>query len=418
MIEIEKNIIGSILIDNLKYDIVSDKISASDFHDKRNSTIYRIITELKGKVNTTLLTTIAREKYKENIASYLAEVMDISDGRNIEECAKKLRETSIRKRTREIGDRVKNHDTKEDLQEIIHNAQKELVELIDNTDETFKEPKQLAIDLLAYICEMKERGSNISGLSTGFPMLDTIIDGLKQGELIIIAARPSIGKTSMMMSMVNQISVMQKKISAVFSLESTWKTMAIKCLSILSRIPARKIEHGDIWGDDEKAVQMYNDMIYESGIYLFDKTGLNINEIRSHLNRLIKKGKKPDVVFIDYLTLIATDKGNDQNNVKVGRLTKALAKISKEMMIPVVLLAQINRANCEDMPRLMDLSASGEIEADADVVIILHRPEFYKKEKTPDSEKGKIIVGVAKNRNGPVENLLYNFEGRCTRIYE
>jgi replicative DNA helicase len=133
------------------------------------------------------------------------------------------------------------------------------------------------------------------------------------------------------------------------------------------------------------------------------------------LKKLIEKGRKPDIVFLDYLQRMQVDKGPENYSIKMGAVTKGLKNIAKEMNIPFVALAQINRANGEAFPRIMDLKESGEIEADADIIILLHREEFYNRD-CKEEQKGKIQVDIAKNRNGPLEFMSLNFEAQFTRI--
>ena len=422
MSEIEKALIGSLIMDSTLWDEVRVIIDTDDFADPKMSMFFGNIKELRGKCDSVILTRHMRGK---NIPDMHSIILLMNEC--MEKCmpnvaityAQTIKEDSKRKKTKTIGERIRELATSnEPMEDIIRKSNDELLKLIDTNEKEFRPSNEIAMDYANHMANMKLKGLKISGIPSGYKQLDEAIDGFQNGGLYIIGARPSIGKTSMMLCLAEHMAIDFKKNVAIFSIESPERELFNKMVSIRSEIPTNKLRIN--------ALTTYEDERYMSAVEELGLANISVNDlcmidvlmITAQIKRLINSCKTPDIIFIDYLQIILTEKSSDLMAYKIGRVTQGIKNLAKQINVPIVVLAQINRENGEAPPRLMDLKDSGAIEAIADCVILLHRDEFYTKVKCEEENKGKIDVDVAKNRNGIQSLIKMKWIGSCTKIKE
>jgi len=419
LLEIEKGLIGSLIMDNNQWDEIRELINSDDFENKQCAEIFNAIEKLYGKCDLIILGNALKSSENKDVTKLLLECMDIATPSLSMEYAGVIKENSKKRKAVEIGENLKTLAQGEvAIDDVVRNTEEQFVSFFGKVEKKFKSLRDVAYDYAARIQMLKDKKLEISGMATGYRKLDLITDGFKPGELIIIAARPSIGKTSMMACFTDYIGVVSKKNVAIFSIESPENEIFNKLVSIRAQISAKKLRIGDVNGYEHERMMQAIEDLGTANIFINDLSIINIMSIRALIKKLINNGNAPDIIFIDYLQIIEVDRGNETFATKITNITQGLKNIAKELKIPIVVAAQINRANGEESPRLMDLKDSGGIEAIADMVILLHREEFYKKMNCPEEKKGKIDVDVAKNRNGTTVFLEMNWVGEFTKVIE
>jgi replicative DNA helicase len=284
--------------------------------------------------------------------------------------------------------------------------------------------KQLVVQAIGAIEELYSRRGSITGLSTGFDILDKMTDGLHGAEMIVVAARPSMGKTALAMNIAEHIAIEHKKAIAVFSLEMSSQQLVQRLLCSRARVNLGRVRDGFLSERDFPALQTAASKLAESKIFIDDTSGLTILELRAKARRL-KSQHDIQAIFIDYLQLLrsATKRAQDNRQLEIAEISSGLKALAKELNIPVIVLAQLNRnpeqrtGDSRGRPRLSDLRESGSIEQDADLVGLLVREEYY---ADSDEEKkevaGKATLIIAKQRNGPVGDVPLTFLKEYTRF--
>jgi replicative DNA helicase len=255
----------------------------------------------------------------------------------------------------------------------------------------------------------------IDGVPTGFVDLDNLLTGLHPGELIIMGARPSMGKTSIAMNIVEHASSRAGKVAAIFSLEMPREQIAMRMLCSEAHVDMQAVRTGSIHDDDWLRLATALGPLAASGMYIDDTPGLTPSQLRSRCRRL-KLDKGLDLVMVDYLQLMGSDSKSESRQVEVSSISRALKGIAQELRVPLIACAQLSRANAarsDKRPMLSDLRDSGSIEQDADVVMFLHREEYYDPD-TEDKNIAEIIVG--KQRNGALGTVKLAWQGQYTRF--
>ncbi len=407
-IEAEKSVLGSVLLDKDALINVSGWLQPGHFYDDRHALIYQAILDLFDSGLPIDLVTISDRLKKKKILSkvggraYLTELASfVPTSAHAEEYANIVKENSTRRglissaaeitslsldETIEISDVVDKSET------LLFNVAQEGVK------SNFVHVKELLKD--AYERASHAKGSDdYSGISTGFRELDVLLGGFQKSDLIILAARPSVGKTSLALDMMRNAALIEKKNVAFFSLEMSNMQIMDRLLGMQSGIPFWEIRTNKL--NDEKVVKLANTMgeLGDANIFIDDMAGQHINQVRTKARRLaIEQGV--DIIFVDYLQLMHGS-SRESRTLEVSEVSQGLKNLAKELNIPVVALSQLSRAIEQRQgrrPQLSDLRESGSIEQDSDVVVFLDREETW----NPETEKkGTADLFVAKHRNGP-----------------
>ena len=415
---IEKDLISALIECPERLDDVLEHISAEDFSD---NTCKAVFTEMvvQGKFDIHTLTNKFRSN-KDNVSvKLLVDVAGTGFGSSAVEYAKVIKEESKKRKALAMAQQLITETGSEmSAQEVIERMGERLLTLYDTTDKTFRSAKDMIVSYLERLVMLSEKGSDISGLSTGWRCVDLATDGLKPGELIIVGGRPSQGKSSVMTQIAYHIAVVLKLPVAVFSIESPESTIMDKIISQKTGIETRVLRTGKLTKEQNDTMMFYMNELSVAPLYLNDVSSININKIKYQIKRLINSGVRPACVMLDYIQIVETDKGGDTRAAKVGRIGQELKNIAKELNAPVVALAQLNRSVEDTSPSLYSLKESGDLEQIADQVWLLHREEFYRKDKCSEEKKGKIDLDIAKNRDGQTLALSLNWVGSCTRVDE
>ncbi len=430
-IEAEKALLGSILLNSKILEDVADKLKDVYFYDQRNRIVYATMLDLwmNSKPVDLLFVMDAiknnlnlKKSEIENIdKEFLIELISYSSlSSNPEHTAKIIKEKYMLRLLIQVGDNLKMmaFDGKASAEDILDNAQKQLYEVsLDNLDKNFVRINEVLDRTFERINELYTNQVQFRGIPTGFVDLDMMLGGLHNSDLIILAARPSMGKTSLSLEIVKRIALQQQIGVAIFSLEMSKDQLCDKLISSVSGIELRKIRSGHL-EDSETGSEFIKlgeaiGKLGEAPIWIDDSGSLNIMELRTKSRRL-KSRHNIGLIVIDYLQLMSGRGHNYQGNrvQEVSDISRGLKMLAKELNIPILALSQLSRGveGREDKrPLLSDLRESGSIEQDADVVLFIHREEVYNRDT---KKKGIAEILISKHRNGETGTVELAWVGK------
>lgn len=433
-INIERALLSTILFDPSQLSDIASSLEAKDFYLKAHKDMFGVMVELEKDeqpVDEEFLKKYLKKNDEFNEDIYL-EVISSNAISNIEAYIKEIKDQSVKREIAtlsiKIQEELKNKDNPSS--EILDYLQQKLYSITSNSSlREFKDAKFTVEETLRHIKEMKEMGNTgITGLDTGFKQLNEITTGFNKGDLIILAARPAMGKTAFALNLI-QKTLDENKGVAMYSLEMPAEQLMMRMLSAKTSIPLQKLKVGDLRDDQWTRLSGSMDEMSGKSFYIDDNAQADINHVRSSLRKL--KTEHPDVglAVIDYLQLM-TSSSNQDRHLQVSEISRGLKLLARELEMPIIALSQLNRgveSRSDKRPMLSDLRESGAIEQDADMIIFVYRDDVYRmreeKEKEQKAradgkqyvsnfnekmdEEAEIIVG--KNRNGPIgiANLLF-----------
>jgi replicative DNA helicase len=307
-------------------------------------------------------------------------------------------------------------------------AESQLMEVSEKGISQGLEPlDQIVQSSFGSIDNLYKQSREVTGLATHFIVLDQMMSGLQKGELIIIAARPSMGKTALAVNIAQQAAITSKATVAVFSLEMSKESLLRRMLSSQSGVDQRKLQTGFLGRDDHGKLQHALEQLVEARMFIDDSAGISLAEMRAKARRLKQNAGGLDLIVVDYLQLMSATlpsmggKRYENRTQEVSAISRGLKALAKELNVPVIALSQLSRASerrgDDKRPMLSDLRESGSIEQDADVVAFIHREAYYNRdEEMSDSDKARSEIILAKQRNGPTGTVHLNFNSSCTRF--
>ena len=410
-------VLGSMILSNDTVDVVVPILSADDFGSAAHRKIFEAILAVHSLQRAVDLITLPDELKRSGdlemvggltYLSSLAEAVPAPG--NVEHYAQIVREKSVLRNlliaTREISDSVARGDVRS--RELLDEAEAKIFHIAEVGTQNTLTPFR---DVLKSVFDMIDKGREgaVSGLSTGFRDLDEITSGLQNSELIIVAGRPSMGKTSFALNIVQHVGVKLKEPVVIFSLEMSKEQLARNLLCSYAELDSHRLRQGRLSRDDEHAKLLdAAGALQEAPIFIDDSAALNTFEIRAKVRRL-RRQKGLRLAVIDYLQLMQGSEYIDSREQQIATISRSLKGLAREMQIPVIAVAQLNRQaeqRDDHRPRMADLRESGSLEQDADVVLLLHRPAYYTDSQTEDRTAELI---VAKQRNGPTGKVNLTF---------
>ena len=432
-LDIEKATVGALMLERDAFSTVSEILRPECFYDKKHELIFEAIVDLNlnGKP-VDLLTVIEQLKKNGNLkaaggASYLSELTgNVSGARHIEFHAKIIAQKFLSRELIKFAGIIQSnaYDETIDVDDLMQDAEGKLFEISQRNIK--KEAKQInpvineAINSIQLAARKKE---GLSGLGSGFTDLDKITSGWQKSDLIIIAARPSMGKTAFVLSMAKNMAVNFKTPIALFSLEMSNLQLVTRLLSNVCELPGEKLKSGRLEAYEWEQLDIKANELYNVPIYVDDTPSLSIFELRTKARRLVRE-HNIQCIIIDYLQLMNGGMSYGSREQEVSMISRSLKGLAKELDIPIIALSQLNRAvegraGAEGKrPQLSDLRESGAIEQDADMVCFIHRPEYY---GLKEDSNGRNLIGlaeiiVAKHRNGPIGDLWLSFRNTFIRF--
>jgi replicative DNA helicase len=438
-LDAEKSILGAILLDNLAFNEAAEKIRAEDFSLDSHRRIYSRMAELidagRAVDIVTLSEELARRKEVEAIGgvAYLASLTEGLPRRiSIDEYVRIVKDKSLLRQLMGICSEAiaRASDQSDEALEVLNAAESSLLEVTERgITSGFAGIPEIVRDSFGTIDNLYKQGREITGLETHYKDFDRMTSGLQKSELIIIAARPSMGKTAWAINIAENCAVKNGKVVAVFSLEMSKESLLRRMLASQAMVNSRHIQMGYLAGNSREKLTRALDELVDSKIFIDDTPGISLSEMRAKARRLRQIQGSLDLIVVDYLQLMsATAVGSGgkrfENRVQeVSAISRGLKALAKELKVPVIALSQLSRASEKregnKKPMLSDLRESGSIEQDADVVAFIHRDSYYNKdengEEDPDT-KGKAEITIAKQRNGPTGSVHLAFLSDYTRF--
>jgi replicative DNA helicase len=437
-VDAEKTILGAILLDNASHAEAAEKLTDEDFSLDSHRRIFQRMTELingqKAVDIVTLSNELARFKEIESIGgvAYLASLTEGLPRRPvIEEYVRIVKDKSLLRKLMLICSAAiaRAADQGESALGVLDETEAKLLEVSEKgIAQGFQSLDQIVKGSFGTIDNLYNQGQHkVTGLATGFYELDDMTSGLQKGELIIIAGRPSMGKTALAINIAENAAVSSQAIVAIFSLEMSREALLRRMLASQAAVDQRKLQTGNIYKEDRAKLQKALGDLIESRIFIDDTAGISLGEMRAKARRLRQNAGGLDLIVVDYLQLMSATvpssgkRSYENRTQEVSAISRGLKALAKELNVPVVALSQLSRASerrGEDKrPFLSDLRESGSIEQDADVVAFIHREFIYSRdENLSEADKAKSEIIVAKQRNGPVGTVELYFVSRYTRF--
>ena len=426
--EAEASIIGGLLLDSLAWDKIVDELRHSDFYLKKNQIIFSCIQKLQDENQNVDALTVAERLQQDNQLAAIGGVDYISSivtstasSANIKSYAEIIRNKSILRKlltvSSDIVTTVRNPDGAS-TKDILDIAEKSVYAIYDETQgqrQGFKKIRDLMPGIIDRLDTLSKSDNPITGVPSGFGELDRFTAGLQKGDLIIVAGRPSMGKTSFAMNIAENAAVSHKVPVGVFSMEMSSDQLSIRMLSSIGRINQTRLRTGNLNGEDWSRVNSAGTILSEAPIWVDDLGSLSPLELRARARRL-KREHNIGLIVIDYIQLMNASGSSENRATEISEISRSLKALAKELDIPVVALSQLNRSlesRQDKKPIMSDLRDSGAIEQDADVIIFIYRDEVYDKES---QKKGIADIIIAKQRNGPIGNFSLTFLGEYTKF--
>jgi replicative DNA helicase len=424
-VEAEQSVLGAMLLDKEAISTATELISGEDFYREAHKEIFEAIVEIYDKGEPVDLITLTEKLKTRNTLdavggiTFLTNLMDaVPTTHNVKYYAKIIEDKSLLRRLIKSSNEIisKSYQASDDIGEIIDDAEKGIFNIsLNRSTQGFTHVKNILSTNFDKIEELYLNKGRITGVPTGFTDLDGKLSGLQKSDLVLVAARPSMGKSSFMMNIVQHAAVREKITTAIFSLEMSKEQLTQRLLCAEALIDAHRLRIGDINEDEWVKLARAMGPLSEAPIFIDDTPAISITEMRAKCRRL-KLEHNLGLIVIDYLQLMQGKGNSESRQQEISEISRSLKALAREINVPVVSLSQLSRApemRADHRPILSDLRESGAIEQDADVVMFLYRDDYYH----PDSEKKNIgEVIIAKQRNGPTGTVELVWLGQFTKF--
>lgn len=427
-IEAEQSLIGGLMLDQVAWEKVADVISADDFYRKDHRLIFAAIANLAETNNPCDVVTVS--EYLDNRGElgqsggleYIATLANETPGAaNARAYAKILRERSVLRALINAGNEISGSAFATDgrmASELVDAAERLVFEIAEKGSRGragFKHLKHILPQAVDRIDVLHQSEGEITGISTGFTEFDKLTAGLQPGELIVIAGRPSMGKTSLAINIAENAAIGSKVPTAIFSMEMPSQQLAFRMISSLGRVDQAHLRTGRFPDEDWSRINTAVQLMSDAPIFIDDSAGLSPTEIRARSRRLHREHGL-GLIVIDYLQLMQVPGSRENRATEISEISRSLKALAKELELPIIALSQLNRSveqRPDKRPIMSDLRESGAIEQDADLILFIYREEVY----NPDTpRKGIADISIAKQRNGPIGDFPLTFVGRYTKF--
>ncbi len=431
-IEAEQSLLGGLLLDNSAWDRIADIVTESDFYRDDHRRIFRHIARLIERARPADVVTVYESIEKSNEVeqagglAYLGEIANNTpSAANIRRYAEIVRERAVLRRLVTVGDEIAAsalNPAGRDAKTLLDQAEAKVFEIAEagaRSNQGFVAIQPLLGEVVDRIQELyeQENPSDVTGVPTGFADLDKMTSGLQPGDMIVVAGRPSMGKTAFALNIAEHVGVDLGLPVAIFSLEMSGPQLAMRFLSSVGRLDAHRIRTGRLNDDEWDKMTVALGKLHGAPIHIDETGALNVTDLRARARRLARQfGGKLGLIVIDYLQLMTSTRDNENRATEISEISRSIKALAKELQVPVIALSQLSRKveeRNDKRPLMSDLRESGAIEQDADIILMMYREEYYK----PDTqEKGTAEVIIGKHRNGPTGIVRLTFLGEYTRF--
>jgi replicative DNA helicase len=426
-IDAERSVLGAILIENSSINRAQEILKDSDFYRDPHRRIFKSMSELSERSSAidavTLKEALSRAGDLEAVGgpAYIASLLDgVPHSSNIEHYAKIVKEKAILRSLIEAGGRIVTsaYEATQDVEEILDESERLVFTIAqDQLRAGFVPMRTIADESLKTIERLSEHRELVTGLATGFPTLNEMTSGLQPSDLIVIAARPAMGKTSFALNIAQHAAREGRKVG-VFSLEMSREQLFLRLLTGQARVDAHRLRTGRLGREEWARLTAAFGELSAMPVFIDDTAGTGVLEMRAKSRRL-KMEQGLDLLIIDYLQLMRGRGRFENRNQEISEISRSLKELAKELHIPVIAISQLSRApeqrGGDRRPQLSDLRESGAIEQDADVVMFIYREEVY---KPTEENRGRAQILIAKQRNGPIGNIDLAFIREYTKFEE
>ena len=430
-IEAEQSVLGGLLLDNNAWDKITDVVSESDFYRDEHRRIFRAIQKLFERSKPADVITVsealdaAGDKDSTGGLAYVAELAsNVPGAANIRRYAEIVRERAVLRQLVSVGDEISEsalNPMGRDTKTLLDEAEQKVFAIAESgarAQTGFVHINPLLAEVVDRIQELHDRDNptDITGVPTGYTDLDQKTSGLQAGDLIIIAGRPSMGKTAFALNIGEHVAVNAGLPVAVFSMEMGGSQLAMRMLTSIGRLDAQRVRTGKLNDQEWSQLSFALGKLHEAPIYIDETGGINPIDLRARARRLHKQCGKLGLIIIDYIQLMVGARQSDNRANEVSEISRSLKALAKELEVPVIALSQLSRKveeRQDKRPMMSDLRESGAIEQDADVIMMMYREDYYKPD-TPDKGTAEVIIG--KQRNGPTGTVRLAFLGEYTRF--
>ncbi|MEM7465301.1 MAG: replicative DNA helicase [Pseudomonadota bacterium] len=425
-IEAEQSVLGGLMIDNDSWLQVSERITEGDFYRRDHNEIFRAIEALANDGQPYDVVTLAEWLQKNDSLDsvggldYLANLVENTpSAANISAYADIVRERAVLRSLIRAGTDIADSAYRPEgrnADELLDDAERCVFEIADRESRGrigFRPVKELLVDALDRIDQLFQQDNPITGVATGYYELDAMTSGLQPSDLVIVAGRPSMGKTAFALNLAQNAAIKESVGVAIFSMEMPSEQLAMRMLSSLGRIDQHKVRTGRLADDDWPRLTHSVGILSEAKLFIDDTPALSPGELRTRCRRLAREHGL-GMIIIDYLQLMQVTGGGENRATEISEISRSLKALAKELNVPVIALSQLNRSleqRTDKRPVMSDLRESGAIEQDADVIMFIYRDEVYD-EDTMDKGIAEVIIG--KQRNGPIGTRKLRFFGQYT----
>lgn len=424
-IEAEQSVIGSMLMDNQAIVVAAESLLKDDFYNKQYAMMFEAMMELYNEEQpvdpVTMVNRLKEKGAPEQITNteYIMQtIYSVPTSANIKHYAKIVKDKALERRLIRVTEDIANTCYKDETEvdDILADTEKNIFNILQNrTSEDYVPIKQVVMNSLKLIEQASKSMGTVTGLPTGFIDLDYMTAGLQNSDLILIAARPSMGKSAFALNLAHHIAIKEGKTAAIFSLEMSKESMANRLLAQESRVDAQVLRTGNLKAEEWTRLVEGAGVIGSSKLIIDDTPAITVSELRSKC-RKYKLDNDLAIIFIDYLQLMTGNGKTESRQQEVSDISRSLKALARELQVPVVALSQLSRAveqRPDHRPMMSDLRESGAIEQDADVVMFLYRDEYYNKDT---DKKGVAEVIISKQRNGPTGTVELAWIGENQRF--
>lgn len=423
-LEAEMSVLGCGFLSSYALEKICDELTSDMFYDKKNVAIFEAMTEIyknKQQMDVTVLKNEIEKKNPINSVGgieYLSDVIDsVVSASNVDSYISIIREKSLRRNLIKVCESIENsaRDESSSANDVIEHAEKQIFSVTKARKASeFKTAAEVVKSTRIQLENLAKNNQEVTGIATGFYDFDKLTSGLHPNELIIIAARPAMGKTAFALNIATNAAISSGKSVAIFNLEMGAEQLMFRMISALGAVEGNKLKTGRLTHDDWKKVNEAMSELADAPIFIEDTPGITIGEIRAKCRRLASQGNGLGLIVIDYLQLISGGPGYGNNRQQeVSDISRSLKTMAMELGVPVIALAQLSRSvegRENKRPIMSDLRESGSIEQDADIVTFLYRDDYYNKTTTEENNVSLSELIIGKHRNGATGTIELLFE--------
>ncbi len=425
----EQSLLGAVLVDPESFNLIADMLSSNDFYLEEHRQIFMAMHELfltSSQIDVVTLIDMLVQKgvyTKSGGEQYLRTILEVvPNALNIRDYARIVKDKSVLRQLITASDEVSEmaYSEQEDVSHILDSAESKIFSIAQGKDtKSFKHIRDVLNDVYQHLHDLQNDKESTQGTPTGFEGLDKVLAGMSKSDLVLVGARPGMGKTSFCLNIAANVAAQQKQTVCIFSLEMSAEQLVNRMISSEAMVDSYKLRTGDLQPEDWDNVANAAAKLAKCDILIDDTAGITVTGMKAKLRRVKNLG----LVVIDYLQLMQGDKHTDNRVQEVGDISRGMKLMAKELMVPVICCSQLNRGvegRSDKRPMMSDLRESGTIEQDADVIMLLFRDEYYKinESATPnsDAESNIVEVIVAKNRHGSTATVKMGWIGRYTKF--